>query len=33
MNIVQIPTSNINDVWGLVSKNIQEALSYSRKLY
>ena len=29
MNIVQIPTSNINDVWGLVSKNIQEALSYS----
>ena len=29
MNIVQIPTSNLNDVWSLVLKNIKEALSYS----
>ena len=29
MNIVQIPTSNLNDVWNLVKKDIAEALSYS----
>ena len=29
MNLVQIPTSNIDDVWNLVKKDIQEALSYS----
>lgn len=29
MNIVQIPTSNLQDVWGLVLKDIQQALSYS----
>jgi len=29
MNIVQIPISNINDVWSLVLKDIKEALSYS----
>ena len=29
MNLVRIPTSNIDDVWNLVKKDIQEALSYS----
>ena len=29
MNLVRIPTSNINDVWNLVKKNIEEALSFS----
>jgi len=29
MNLVNIPTSNVDDVWNLVKKDIQEALSYS----
>jgi len=29
MNLVRIPTSNIDDVWNLIKKDIQEALSYS----
>jgi|TARA_X000001388_G_scaffold74751_1_gene68271 type II secretory pathway component PulJ len=29
MNLVRIPTSNIDDVWNLVKKDIQDALSYS----
>ena len=29
MNIVEIPTSNLNDVWNLVKKDIAQALAYS----
>ena len=29
MNLVNIPTSNLDDVWNLVKKDISEALSYS----
>ena len=29
MNIVEIPRSNINDVWNLVKKDIAQALAYS----
>ena len=29
MNLVHIPSSNLNDVWNLVKKDISEALSYS----
>ena len=29
MNLVNIPSSNLDDVWSLVKKDIQEALSYS----
>jgi uncharacterized protein with HEPN domain len=29
MNIVNIPSSNLDDVWSLVKKDISEALSYS----
>ena len=29
MNLVHIPSSNLDDVWNLVKKDIQEALSYS----
>ena len=29
MNIVEIPTSNLKDVWNLVKKDIDQALSYS----
>tara|TARA_B100000989_G_scaffold295159_1_gene275609 strand:+ start:711 stop:1151 length:441 start_codon:yes stop_codon:yes gene_type:complete len=29
MNLVRIPSSNLDDVWNLVKKDIQEALSYS----
>jgi len=29
MNLVNIPTSNVDDVWNLVKKDISEALSYS----
>ena len=29
MNLVNIPSSNLDDVWSLVKKDISEALSYS----
>ena len=29
MNLVHIPSSNLDDVWNLVKKDISEALSYS----
>ena len=29
MNLVHIPSSNLDDVWSLVKKDISEALSYS----
>ena len=29
MNIVEIPASNLNDVWNLVKKDIAQALAYS----
>ena len=29
MNLVRIPSSNLNDVWNLVNKDISDALSYS----
>jgi len=29
MNLVNIPSSNLDDVWNLVKKDISEALSYS----
>lgn len=29
MNLVRIPSSNLDDVWNLVNKDISEALSYS----
>ena len=29
MNLVKIPKSNLDDVWSLVKKDINEALSYS----
>ena len=29
MNLVNIPTSNLDDVWNLVNKDISDALSYS----
>ena len=29
MNIVNIPSSNLDDVWSLVKKDISEALSFS----
>ena len=29
MNIVEIPASNLKDVWNLVKKDIDQALSYS----
>ena len=29
MNLVRIPSSNLDDVWSLVKKDISEALSYS----
>ena len=29
MNLVKIPSSNLDDVWNLVNKDISEALSYS----
>ena len=29
MNIVNIPSINVDDVWSLVKKDISEALSYS----
>ena len=29
MNLVNIPPSQLNDVWNLVKKDIQQALSYS----
>ena len=29
MNLVRIPSSNLDDVWNLVNKDISDALSYS----
>ena len=29
MNIVEIPRSNLSDVWNLVKKDIAQALAYS----
>jgi len=29
MNLVRIPSSNLDDVWSLIKKDISEALSYS----
>jgi hypothetical protein len=29
MNLVNIPSSNLDDVWSLVKKDISDALSYS----